>query len=74
MYKDIEKLSEHPRDHWEKVIEQWVLDEQARYAIKRNFLDGIPYETIAEELGISRLTVFNKIKKYAPNVFKHCNI
>lgn len=74
MYRDIKKLSEHPRDYWERIIDQWVLDEQARYSIKRNFLDGIPYESIAEELGISRLTVFNKIKKYSPNVFEHCDI
>jgi DNA invertase Pin-like site-specific DNA recombinase len=74
MYRDEEKLSKHPREFWERIIDQWVLDEQARYSIKRCFLDHIPYEKVAEELKISRLTVFNKIKKYAPIVFEHCGL
>jgi transposase len=47
-----------------------VFDELARKAITRNFLDGIPYETVAEELGVSRDTIYNKIKKYSPKIFK----
>lgn len=71
MYRDEAKLDRHPREAWEKGIEQWVHDEIARKAIARNFLDLIPYETIAEELGVSRGTVYAKIRKYAPKLFKH---
>ena len=71
MYKDEERLELHPREYWEHLIEQWVLDEQARKAITMNFLDGKSYELIAEELDVSRATIYNKIAKYSPKLFKH---
>jgi DNA invertase Pin-like site-specific DNA recombinase len=70
MYRDESKLDKHPREYWEKAIMSRVFDELARKAITRNFLDGIPYETVAEELGVSRDTIYNKIKKYSPKIFK----
>ena len=70
MYRDEDRLDKHPRDFWEWAIEQYVFDEVARYSIKRNFLDLIPYETIADELGVSRTTVYAKIRKYTPKLFK----
>lgn len=73
MYRDEEKLSNHPREYWEHNIRQWVQDEQARYAIEKNFLDRVPYEKIAEDLGVTRGTVYNKISKYAPKLFDHCD-
>lgn len=71
MYKDDGRLDKYPRSFWENAINEWVRDEQARYSIVRNFLDDVPYEKIAEELGISRGTVFNKITKYAEILFDH---
>ncbi len=73
MYKDDEKLEKYPRAFWEDAIRQWVKDEQARYAITRNFLDRAPYELIAEELDVSRGTVYNKISKYSEILFAHVN-
>lgn len=64
-------LDEYPREFWEKQIQQWVRDEQARYAITRSFLDGVPYERIAEELNLSRTTVYKKITEYSEKLFKH---
>ena len=71
MYKDEERLEKHPREYWEHLIEQWILDEIARKAITMNFLDGKSYEQIAEELDVSRATIYNKIAKYSPKLFKH---
>ena len=71
MYKDDDKLDKYPRSFWENAINEWVRDEQARYSITRNFLDGIPYEKIAEELDVSRNTIFNKISKYSEILFSH---
>jgi DNA invertase Pin-like site-specific DNA recombinase len=71
MYKDETKLDRYPREFWEESINRWVFDELARKAIIRNFLDGVSYETIAEELDVSRDTVYNKIKKYSPKLFNH---
>lgn len=70
MYRDETKLDKQPREYWENAIRSRVFDELARKAITRNFLDGISYETIAEELGVSRDTIYNKIRKYSPKIFK----
>ena len=69
-YQDI--IDNKPRDYWEHNIIQWVHDEQARKIFVRWLLDGKSYEDIAEELEISRATVFNKVKKYLPKLFNHC--
>lgn len=68
-YEDI--LDEYPREFWEEQIKQWIRDEKARYAITRNFLDGVPYEQIAAELNLSRTTVYKKINEYAEKMFEH---
>ena len=71
MNRDI--MDKKPRDEWERLIRQWIHDEPGRYIITRAYLDGIPYERIAEELNISRGTVFNKVKKSEAQLFKHCD-
>ncbi len=71
MCKYDDKLYKYPRSFWENAINEWVNDEQARYSLARNFLDNVPYEKIAEELDISRGTVFNKITKYSKILFDH---
>lgn len=73
MYRDGTKLGHHPREYWEINIHRWVFDELARKILTRHLLDGIPYEQIAEELQISRATVYNKMKKYSDKVFEHCD-
>ena len=70
MYRDEDRLDRHPREFWEWAIGQYVFDEVARYSITRNFLDGVPYEKIAEELNVSRATVYLKVRKYTPKLFK----
>ena len=74
MYRKEEILDKYPREFWENALYQWVHDELARKAIARNFLDKIPYEKVAEELGVSRDTVYNKICKYSPKLFDHIDI
>lgn len=71
MFKNKEILEDYPREYWENIIDQWAKDEKAKYALKRNLLDRASYETIAEELGVSVGTVYNKMAKYAPLVFEH---
>ena len=73
MRENDEILEKQPREFWINAIAQWVKDEKARYCLVRNFLDRIPYETIAEELNISRSTVYRKISKYKKNLFNNIN-
>lgn len=64
-------IDKHPREYWEKLIADWIYDEPSRYMLIRHFLDGKTYEAIAEELNISRATVYNKVTKYGAKLFKH---
>lgn len=64
-------IDDHPREYWENLIDQWVYDWQARIMLKRHYLDGITYEALAEELDVSRTTVYNKIVKYSKKIFEH---
>nr|DAR46924.1 MAG TPA: Sigma-70, region 4 [Caudoviricetes sp.] len=62
---------EHRRQEYEYVIEEWVLNERDRIALKRKYLDGIPYEAIAEELDISRKTVQNIVRRWRNTIERH---
>ena len=68
---DRELIDDKPREEWELLINRWVHDEQARRMLVRHLLDGITYEALAEELDISRATVFRKVDKYSKQLFKH---
>ena len=63
-------LYNHSREEWSDIINNYVFDEQARYICSRVLLDLRPYELIAEELNITRGTVYNKFKKWEKQVFK----
>lgn len=62
---------EHRRQEYEYVIDEWVLNERDRIALKRKYLDGVPYEAIAEELDISRKTVQNIVRRWRNTIERH---
>lgn len=62
---------EHGRDEYERVIDEWVLIERDRKALKRKYLDGITYEEIAEELGVSPKTVQNIMNRWRSTIDRH---
>lgn len=64
-------IEDYPREYLEHLIDEWILDWKARVMLKRHFLDGITYEDLAEELDVSRATVYNKITKYFDKLCKH---
>jgi predicted DNA-binding protein YlxM (UPF0122 family) len=64
-------IEDYPREYLEHLIDQWIFDWQARVMLKRHLLDGITYEDLAEELDVSRATVYNKITKYFDKLCKH---
>jgi predicted DNA-binding protein YlxM (UPF0122 family) len=70
---DREIIHKKSRAEWEHLIHQHVFDEIGRKILERNLLDGVPYERIAEELDISRATVFNKFKKCFDRLLSHCD-
>ena len=53
------------RAQWEEIIDQYIFSERDRKIIKRRLLDGICYEPLAEEFGLSvqqTKTIVNKTK------------
>lgn len=55
----------------EHLIDEWILNERDRKIIKRRLLDGICYEPLAEEFGLSVRQVKNIVYKSEIKIFKH---
>ena len=52
------------RYQWEEAIDRWIFDEEHRAILKRNLLDGIHYEALAEEFDCSR----DKVARLIPRL------
>lgn len=42
-----------PRSVWEQMINEWIFNERDRQIIKRRILDGVCFESLAEEFDLS---------------------
>ena len=61
-YKDFEKVA---NSELNKLITEWVKNEKARKMLRRHFIDGITFERLAEEMGLSTQWVKQTVYKYA---------
>ena len=59
-----------PRSEWEKLIDEWVFNEQHREMLKLNLLDGWTYERLAEKFEMSTRQVARIIPKLQNQLFK----
>lgn len=57
------------RPEWEKLIDEWILNEEHRKILKRNMLDGKTYEQIAEEFDCSRDKIARIVPKLQERLF-----
>lgn len=64
----IEDLSRSEREH---LIDEWIFKERDRQILKRRMLDGIHYEPLAEEFGLSVRHVKNIVRRSQERLFKH---
>ncbi len=60
-----------PRDEWEKLIDQWIFNERDRAILKRRLLDGICFEPLAAEFGLSTQQTKAIVYKSQNKLFKH---
>ena len=73
------KLPEHlliiPRSKWEKLIDEYIRDEDDRYIAIRYYLDGICLSDIAEELDPPKSFSYMKRhkEKILKNISRHIN-
>lgn len=66
--KDVSDLS---RSEIEYLIEEWIFKERDRRILKRRLLDGICYEPLAEEFGLSVRQIKNIVYKGEEKIFSH---
>lgn len=52
-HRDYIKQSGLSLSEVEHLIDEWIFSVRGRYILKRHLLDGICYEKIAEEVGLS---------------------
>ena len=68
-------LFDYSRSDLEAAIDQWVIlrkhSERNRYILKRHLLDGICFEPLAEEVGLSVRQGKNIVYKSQEQLFKH---
>lgn len=58
-----------PRSEIEKIIDEWIFNEQYRNILKRRLLDGITYEKLADEFHFSTRHIKNIVYKYEKKLF-----
>ena len=58
------------RTEWEGLIDEWIFSEEHRKMLKRNLLDGIHYEALAEEFDCSRDKIARLIPRLQNKIFK----
>ncbi len=68
-------LEDYSRSDIERAIEEWVIlkrhSQRNREILKRYMLDGIPFEPLSEEFGMSVRQVKNIVYKTQEQLFKH---
>lgn len=59
------------RSELETLIDEYCFNEKYRYILKRRFLDGICFEPLSEEIGMSVRQVKNIVYKEGDKILKH---
>lgn len=59
------------RTEWEYLIDEYIFSERDRKILKRRLLDGICFEPLAEEFGLSVRQTKSIVYKAQEKLFKH---
>lgn len=63
--------SDLSRTEWEHIIDEWIFSERDRKILKRRLLDGICYEPLAEEFGLSVRQTKTIVYRAEEKLFRH---
>ena len=55
----------------EHLIDEWIHSERDRKILKRRLIDGICYEPLADEMGMSVIQIKRIVSKAEARLFKH---
>lgn len=70
--KNIEsRLRELGRTGISQLVEEWVMNSRDREVIRKRLIDGVCFEPLAEEFGLSVRQVKRIVYKAEEQIFKH---
>ena len=65
------RFEDYSRSTVSAAIDEWIFNERDRAILKRRLLDGICYEPLAEEFGLSVDRIKQMVYKSEAKLFKH---
>ena len=65
------RFENYSRSTVSTAIDEWIFNERDRAILKRRLLDGICYEPLAEEFGLSVDRIKQIVYKSQAKLFKH---
>ena len=65
------RFEDYPRSTVSAAIDEWIFNERDRAILKRRLLDGICYEPLAEEFGLSVDRIKQIVYKSQDRLFRH---
>ena len=64
-------MKEYSNSQIRSVIDDYIHSERDRAILKRRYIDGVCFEPLAEEFGLSVRQTKNIVYKYESILFKH---
>jgi len=64
-------MRDYSRTEVEAAIDEWILNEKHRAILKRRLLDGICFEPLAEEFGMSPRQIKRIVYKSKETLSRH---
>ena len=61
-------MSVYSRSEIEHLIDEWIFNERDRKILKRRWLDGVCYEPLAEEFGLSDRQVRRIVRQHTATI------
>lgn len=59
------------RGAWLALIDEWIFSERERDILKRRMLDGLTYEAVADEFGMSPRQIKTICRKRLDELIRH---
>lgn len=64
-------MRDYSRSELTTAIDEWILNERNRAILKRRLIDGICFEPLAEEFGMSVRQIKRIVYKSQETLFRH---
>ena len=64
-------MKEYTNSRIRQVIEDYVHNQRDRNILLRRYIDGVCYEPLSEEFGLSERQIKNIVYKYENIIFSH---